>query len=270
VKCNSGFSTLSAVSGNGRPVLWHIPVSHFSEKVRWALAYKAIEHKRHVAPGGTHPAVARALTRGQCSTFPVLRIDGRNVGDSTAIIAALEELQPDPPLYPADPDERRRALELEEWFDEHLGPQVRLLGWHELVMDPERLESIALNMTPGLRRFPSVAAWATRSFVNMRFKVSSPEAAERAKADVLTALDRLEAELRDSDYLVGDRFSVADLTAAALFYPLALPPEAPRHIADPPERYERFRAPLKERRGFRWIEEMYRRHRRPAVTAMSS
>jgi glutathione S-transferase len=24
------------------PLLWHIPLSHFSEKVRWALDYKGI------------------------------------------------------------------------------------------------------------------------------------------------------------------------------------------------------------------------------------
>jgi len=258
------------VGGNGKPVLWHIPFSHYSEKARWALAFKGIAHDRHVAVAGTHPAVAFALTRGQCGTFPVLQIDGRNIGDSTAIIAALEEAQPDPPLYPADPDERRRALELEDWFDEHLGPQARLLGWHEVVMDPESLESLSLKMAPALRRFPAVAAWATRSFVNARFKVSSREAAERARADVLTAFDRLESELGDSDYLVGDSFSVADLTAAALFYPLVLPPEAPRQIDNPPERYERFREPLKERRGYRWVEEMYRRHRRPAPVATSS
>ncbi|MFL5826228.1 MAG: glutathione S-transferase family protein [Thermoleophilaceae bacterium] len=258
------------MSGNGNPVLWHIPVSHYSEKARWALAYKDVEHDRHVAPAGTHPAVALALTRGQCNTFPVLRLEGRNIGDSTAIIAALEELKPDPPLYPADPDERRRALELEEWFDEHLGPQLRLYAWHEFVMNQAHLESISLKMAPALRRFPTVAAQATRAFVSLRFKVSSREAAEQAKGDVLKALDRLESELGDSEYLAGDSFSVADLTAAALFYPLALPPEGPQQISDPPDRYEQFRAPLKERPGFRWIEEMYRRHRRPAAVATSS
>ena len=41
------------------------------------------------------------------------------------------------------------------------------------------------------------------------------------------ALDRLEAELQPSGYLVGERFSVADLTAAALLAPVVLPPEFP-------------------------------------------
>jgi hypothetical protein len=30
------------------PLLWHIPLSHYSEKVRWALDYKGIAHRRRV------------------------------------------------------------------------------------------------------------------------------------------------------------------------------------------------------------------------------
>ncbi len=38
----------------------------------------------------------------------------------------------DPPLYPTDPVERRRALALEDWFDENLGPAVRRYVFHAL------------------------------------------------------------------------------------------------------------------------------------------
>ena len=61
------------------------------------------------------------LTGGSSHTFPVLEIDGRAIGDSSEIIAALEERYPERPLYPADPEQRRRALELEDFFDEELG-----------------------------------------------------------------------------------------------------------------------------------------------------
>jgi glutathione S-transferase len=79
----------------------------------------------------------------------------------------------------------------------------------------------------------------------------------------MAALDRLEQELDGREYLVGERFTVADLTAASLFYPLVLPPEGPR-LPEPPEPLERFRAPLEGRRGFRWVEEIFHRHRKPA------
>ena len=32
--------------------------------------------------------------------------------------------------YPADPAERARALELEDFFDEQLAPAVRTFGWY--------------------------------------------------------------------------------------------------------------------------------------------
>jgi glutathione S-transferase len=249
-----------------KPVLWHIRISHYSEKARWALAYKGVEHERRAPPPGAHMLVALWLTRGSEKTFPVLQLDGRAVGDSTAIIAALEERFPEPPLYPDDPVERRRALDLEEFFDEELGPHIRLLAWHEVTRDPARLADVTSADVPApLRRLRGASAATARyasAFAGVRYGVKSEQAAERARQRVLAALDRLESELGDGEHLVGDRFSVADLTAAALFYPLALPPEGPR-LGDPPEGFERFRAPLKERAGYRWVEEMFRHHRSP-------
>ena len=73
-----------------KPVLWHIPVSHYNEKVRWALAYKGIEHDRRAPVPGAHIGYALWLTRGKSVTFPVLSIDGRNIGDSTATISVTD------------------------------------------------------------------------------------------------------------------------------------------------------------------------------------
>jgi glutathione S-transferase len=244
-----------------KAVLWHLPVSHYNEKVRWALALKRIEHERRAPPPGAHMAIALALTRGRSHTFPVLRLDGRTISDSSRIIAALEEAVPEPALYPADPDDRVRALELEEFFDEELGPHVRLLAWHEAVKDPDVFGRFSAALVP--RPFKSLAGPSMRVFLKLRFGVGDEDAAERAREQVFGALDRLEAELGDGEYLVGDSFTVADLTAAALFYPLVTPPEGPKLPPAPPG-YEEFRAPLRDRRGYRWVEETFRRHRRPA------
>jgi len=75
--------------------------------------------------------------------------------------------------------------------------------------------------------------------------------------------DRLEREIGPSGYLVGDGFSVADLTAAALFYPLVLPPRGPE-LGDPPDGFQRFREPLEDRPGYQWVAEMFRAYRLPA------
>jgi glutathione S-transferase len=258
---------------DSKPILWHIPVSHYSEKARWALAHKRVDHERRAPMPGAHMGIALWLTRGQQKTFPVLRLDGRNIGDSTAIIAALEARWPEEPLYPEDPAERRRALDLEDYFDEEVGPQVRLLGWHELRKDPEMMAGVSQAMAPApLQKLPGSEAIAGRfgsTFTQLRYRVAADEAAEAARRDVLAGLDRLEAELdaAGGEYLVGDSFSVADLTAAALFYPVVIPPEGPHVLPDVgPAGFEEFRASIDDRPGYKWVAGVYRTHREPAAT----
>jgi glutathione S-transferase len=243
-----------------KAVLWHLPVSHYNEKVRWALAVKGVEHERRAPPPGAHMAIALALTRGRSHTFPVLQLDGSTIADSSRIIAALEEAVPEPALYPADADERARALELEEFFDEELGPHIRLFAWDQAVKDPDALGRFSSAVVP--RPLKPFAGPGLKVFLKVRFGVGDDDAARLAKEKVFAALDRLEAELGDAEYLVGDSFTVADLTAAALLYPLVTPPEGPR-LPPASAGYEEFRAPLRDRRGYRWVEEMFRRHRNP-------
>jgi glutathione S-transferase len=252
-----------------KPVLWHIPVSHYSEKARWALAHKRVEHDRKSPIPGAHMLYALWLTRGACKTFPVLTLDGRNIGDSTAIIAALEQRWPEQPLYPEDPGERRRALELEGFFDEQLGPQIRLLVWHELRTDRERMEELGYTMMPPMMRDNRFARAASGRFgsawVQVRFRADDDARAKAAKDKVVAALDRLEAELETGggEFMVGGAFSVADLTAASLLYPIVNPPEGPSVIPNGNPELEEFFGPLRERPGGRWIGEMFARHRQP-------
>jgi glutathione S-transferase len=254
--------------------LWHIGVSHYSEKVRWALDYKGIEHEQRAPMPSAHMVVALWLTHGRVKTFPVMRIGDETIGDSSAIIGALEKHFPEPALYPEDPVERRRALDLEEFFDEQLAPQIRQLVWHETCKEPERFVDVVGDTVPApLRRMPGsdaiLSAYA-KGFVAIRYRAANDETAEKSRAAVLAALDRLEEELDGNEYLVGDSFSVADLTAAALFYPLALPPEAPRQFADAPAGFQAFREPLMDRPGYRWVEQTYSRHRKRAAEPVTS
>jgi glutathione S-transferase len=92
-------------------------------KARWALDYQVIPHVRKAPPLLLHMAWALWLRRRP--TFPVLKLDGVCVGDSMRIIETLEREYPEPALYPPDEGERRRALQLEEHFDEQLGPYIR-------------------------------------------------------------------------------------------------------------------------------------------------
>lgn len=257
-----------------KPVLWQISISHFSEKARWALEYKRVDHVRRSPLPGMHIPIALWLSRGEAPTLPILELDGRTIADSTAVLAALEEAFPEPPLYPADPGDRARALELEDFFDEELGPRARLLPFYELIQEPEMFAQAASEAVPGpLGRAKGLIGAYARVYTSIRWGANSEDAAAAAKAGIVAAMDRLEAELgaNGSDYLVGESFSVADLTAASLFYPLVVPAEGPLAPGAPiPPGLAEFRQSLSGRPGYLWVEEMFRRHRRLAGTPVAA
>jgi len=243
------------------PVLWHFTISHYNEKVRWALDWKRIPHVRRALTPGFH--ALRVLRMTGRTSLPVLVLDGKAIGDSTRIIGALEDARPGPHLYPEDPSARRRALELEDFFDVELGPSIRAMLVHELfVHDRDRAPAL---FTVGMGR---ASRWALRvlgpvfrRLYRLRHQVSAVTA-EVGYGKVVAALDRIERELQPSGYLVADAFSVADLTAAALLYPLVQPPEFPYPWPRPlPVSLEARRAMLRGRAALRWAAEMYRRHR---------
>jgi glutathione S-transferase len=102
-----------------------------------------------------------------------------------------------------------------------------------------------------------------RVAMRRRFQIN-PDAAANSRAKIVAAIDRLEREISPNGYLIGDRFTVADLTAAALLYGVARPPEFPYAMVaddDLPESWREFVDSLRQRPGGRWIAEIYRRHR---------
>jgi glutathione S-transferase len=245
------------------PVLWQLQVSHYVEKVRWALDYKRVPHIRRSLLPGLHALKAKRLT-GDTSTAPVLTIDGRSIGDSTPIIAAIEQRWPQPPLYPENAEQRRRALELEECFDEELGPHIRRAFYQELL---SRSELVVPLFTYGRSRAARALLRAgfplLRVAMRRRFQISA-ESAAVSRAKMVDAMDRLERAISASGYLVGDSFTVADLTAAALLYGVARPPEFPYAVVaddDLPDSWREFVDSLAQRPGGRWVAEIYRRHR---------
>jgi glutathione S-transferase len=249
------------------PVLWHIEVSHYNEKVRWALDYKGIAYERRTPLPGLHGFSAMALTRSSHRRLPVLVLGGRTIADSTAIIAALEDYQPEPSLYPDEPEHRATALELEDFFDEELAPYVRRYIWQHTLGDTEAVvDSVLTDSGPGRKRAMRVLLPLARPIVRRDYAVSEAAAAE-ARGKIHAAMDLVESRLGGGDYLVGDRFSVADLTGAALFTPVLAPPErefAPKRVA--PE-VQALREELEARPGGQWVAEMFARHRsRTAAT----
>ncbi|HEY6259235.1 MAG TPA: glutathione S-transferase family protein [Xanthobacteraceae bacterium] len=242
------------------PLLWHIPLSHSNEKARWALDYKRIAHHRQVLGADYLIRAWRATGRG---TLPILFLVGRAIGDSTHIIAALEERYPEPPLYPRDVAARQRALALEDYFDEQLGPAVRATIITPLFRhDPDIAVRVlttgmpdkAHQTLPPLRRiFPA--------YYRFRHKIRDAKL-EADRATVNAALDRIEQERQGRPYLVGDAFTVADLTAAAMLGVLLQPPDIqyPLRIELPPYLQD-YRATLLRHPAAQWAANIYRLNR---------
>jgi glutathione S-transferase len=237
-------------------VLWHIEISHYNEKARWALDHKGVPHRRRAPmPGILHPIVALAKTRRP--TLPVLELDGEAIGDSTRIIGALERRFPEPPLYPDDPSDRRRALELENFFDEEVAPHVRRFAFFEISRDPEKATE-ALQTVGGPPLSGRAAALMVRG--TARRYGGSAEVMEESRRKILAGCDRLIAEVQPSGYLVGDAFSVADLTAASILYPLVQPPEFQYTVPPFPAAVEEFVATMPAE-ATDWVRRMWREHR---------
>jgi glutathione S-transferase len=237
------------------PVLWQYNFSNFNEKARWALDFKHVGHVRHsLLPGGP-----RAMAFSLRGTLPVLDLDGERIVDSSSIVEALERRFPDPPLYPDDELERRAALELEEFFDEQAGHELRRAGFFEWGANPRFVSALLATGRGGATRalmrmmLPGAMVYARR-----RYRIY-PADAERARTKLATALERITAELTPSGYLVGSRFSIADLTAAALLFPLAWPAELQYQPPKPPAWGAL--APLAEHPAVDWIRDIYHRHR---------
>jgi glutathione S-transferase len=248
------------MSDDARPVLWHLKASPYNEKVRWALDHKRIAHVRKAVVPGRHHRLARKLSGG--ATLPVLVLDGRAIGDSTRIVEALERHYPDRPLYPADPGERGRALELEDHFDEHLGPHTRVLLLHHILRDPQATLGA---FVPDLGR--AIRLVARTRFARLRAGVVADFGIDEAR--VAAAFDGVRAAgavfrsaVQPSGYLVGDSLTVADVTLASMVAPIAAPEQFPY---PQPQRNHPLLAPvraaLSESGLLEWTLERYARDR---------
>jgi glutathione S-transferase len=242
------------------PLLWHIPLSHFSEKVRWALDHKGIAHRRKRISSNYLFKAWRATGHG---TLPILFLDAHAIGDSTRIIAALEERYPEPALYPRDGAARQRALALEDYFDEQVGPAVRAVIVTPLFRhDPETALRVLMTGMPE-KTYETLRRWIRvfPAFYRFRHRISDNRL-ESDRATVAAALNRIEAERQPSGYLVGDAFTVADLTAASMFGPLLQPPEIQYPLrVSLPDYLQHYRDTVAGHPAAHWIAGIYRRHR---------
>jgi len=242
------------------PILWHFRVLHYNEKVRWALDHKNCPHLRRALVPGFHIPVVRWIS-GQ-NMLPLVKLGDRVVAGSNNILAELEGLCPQPPLFPASPELRQRVMKIQEYFDEQAAPDLRRLFWSTYIGHPAACARMA---TDG---FSSMTRHIWRSF----FPVMRPlfrrnmgmdaETLLAARKRLVAHFDRLEHELGTREYLVGDKFGVADLTAAAVMTAIARPLQFPYPLPEPwPVELIDLRQSVSRHSAFQWVLEIYSRHR---------
>ena len=119
-------------------VLHALPPSHPCMTVEAALRLKGLPYERVDLPmSGEHPQRMQEVYGEGNSTVPGLLVDGAPVHGSRAILARLEEIEPEPVLYPSE-----EVREAERWGDEELQDLGRRLPWGALHFRPELLAAI--------------------------------------------------------------------------------------------------------------------------------
>lgn len=243
-----------------------IPISHYCEKARWALDHHGVTYieERHLQV--FH--YLRSYQLGGVPNVPVL-IDGdTTIRDSTAILKYLDRYStPDSRLYPEQ--DRQAVEEWEELFDETLGIESRRWVYFHALRTP----SMALaTSSQGVPRWQAAVAPfcypLLKAYITRKLAVSATNVAaglQRTRA-VIAQVDDLLSDGRP--FLIGDRFTAADLTLASLMAPFLLPPEYGVRLPRPDEISAAMRATVDEMRGTRAGQHalhLYRTHRLPRI-----
>jgi len=206
--------------------LYQFCISHYAEKVRWALDYKGINYQPVNLLPGQHVKSIRALTKAE-SSVPVLDHDGQIIQGSAQILDYLDQAFPERPLAPESPDAREQVLALEKKLDDLAGPAIRTWIYHYFLQRPKVVIPLLAAGTPFYNRIILSLAFSRVDEIMRKWMKINQATADTAQQALETLLAELAEAYRQQPYLVGDQFSRADLTAGALMAPLFQPPQYP-------------------------------------------
>jgi len=248
----------------GPVLLYQFAFSHYNEKVRWALDYKGIASERRSLLPGFHERTIRALSGGPTTT-PLLCDGDLCISGSTAILEHLEATRPAPPLFPAEDGARKEAGRWIHWLDEEIGPAVRLALFHVLLADTGYASRIFTADHSGPKAIFYRALFPGLVPMLRRRMAIDPENASLAGRQVEAGLERIARASERSGYLVGGEFSAADLSAAALFFPLFFPAQIPFALPDRESAvFDAWLARWRDEPGIAYLREIWTRHRQSA------
>ena len=224
-------------SHRGAPgcVLITIPISHYCEKARWALdrAGVAFRERRHLQVAHWIP-VRRA---GGGWTAPVLVCGATALADSSDIVRWADGRAPaGRRLFPDAAGAAAEVRSLERDLDARLGPHGRRWMYDALRGHRDVVVKYAPTGVPAWERRLLGLGYPVVARVIDRYLDIDPASAAASEREFHVVLDEIAERLADGRrYLVGERFSAADLTFAALAAPLVMPAEYAVPLPQPGE-----------------------------------
>jgi glutathione S-transferase len=162
--------------------VYALPGSHPVKAALLMLDHKGVEWKRRDLANVVDRPLLRAMGFPG-PTVPAIKIDGRKVQTSRAIARALDELIPEPPLFPADPDRRAAVEAAEKWGDEVLQPVPRRISWGAMTRDRSGLRSFIEGPIMGIPPALAVATAAPLVYGSARINKATDDA---VRADLMS------------------------------------------------------------------------------------
>ncbi|MDX1562498.1 MAG: glutathione S-transferase N-terminal domain-containing protein [Gammaproteobacteria bacterium] len=201
--------------------LYHHGSSACAAKVRFAFEEKQLEWEgRYVdlLKGEQFSPEFRALNPK--AVVPVLVHDGHVIPESTVICEYVDEVFPERPIYPRDPILRARVRIWTKAVDEELHPACSAITYvvshrHAILRNGAGdFESfLAAGGSEGLTARRAKWQWIQQG-------LDAPRVDDKLRIYV-GFLERMEQALAASDWLVGERLSMADIAMAPYLYRLA-------------------------------------------------
>jgi glutathione S-transferase len=200
-----------------------IPISHYCEKARWALLRAGLPYREEPHVQGLHRLYARRAGGGR--TVPVLVTPDGAIGESSQIISWIDAGLPVERRLSGEGVTAQHVAGVCARLDERLGPAGRRLIYVRMFAQPELM--LRFN-NQGVPRWEDRALRAGLPFAR-RFLAHAlaitPGVEVADERLVWEELDWVAEQLSDGrPFLMGERFTAADLTFAALAAPVVLPP----------------------------------------------
>jgi glutathione S-transferase len=213
--------------------LYVILGSHACRAGKLMLDHKGIPYRAVTLPTGMQRLMP--LWRFPDGTVPALAIDGRRVQRNIAIARALDQLKPDPPLFPSDQAQRQRVEEAEYWADDVFQMATRRIGLSiALHPEPARVSDRGGSgrLGPMLWRHDRTRRPAMRMLCRFVFDVNPRTEAELLR-ELPEQLDRVDAWI-GAGVLNGEQLNAADFAIAPCVALLTYRPDLRADIASRP------------------------------------